>query len=309
MWVRFVVGLTIVAGVLAGCSSAPERPLLNEAQVADVMNGARANLSFLVAAESQLVARCMKAAGFVFYPAPEVPDSPTDPFDHAALSVADAKRDGYGLVRGKDVAQPGDQRADPGAAAQQANEAYVKKLTAADAERYTRTLFGTDDTAVQVKVGDQTISQNSNGCQATVQRGIYGDFAKHLQTSVVTGNVLAQASQRVSGDQELIASQKQWSQCMRQAGYVYASRRQARTEISQRYYQRGVDRNAVFRAEIATAIADATCAASTGFEQVQRAAQARAVAQVVTDYEGVLLAARELNSAAVTRAKAALATP
>lgn len=290
--------------VLSGCSSSDSttptlnRPILSDARVATVLKGAGENTKFLFDSEQQLIARCMHKLGYEYVPETQEQDGIPNPF-REGLTLADAQREGYGLRHALASAK----------ATKHPNDDTIAGLSKSEARSYAEALAGARDTRISVKIGDSTVSAPGSGCIADARKAIYGDLKKEERLSYVSRNVLAEASQTVESDDNLIDARKKWSRCMAKAGYHYDSRRKARASLGKRYSAKGADVDAVFRDEIATATADAKCSQQTGFDTALRKAQDHASAVAVTRHEADLVAAHELNQQAVTRAKKALANP
>lgn len=291
-----VVGLAVLATVV-GCSSAvaPARDL-STAEVSAVLSGAAENGTFLHDATEQLVLRCMKRAGYPYETTPAMDGLP-DPFKGSRLTAA-AAREGYGLRRSADQRPPRDFVLD-----------FTARLPPKDAERYMTVLNGTEDQTLTVRLPDgSSVSVNRNGCRSVAQQRVYGDFAAYIRLSQIALNVRGEASREIEADPAYVDAQKAWSRCMTDVGFAYPSRRKVQDDFAKRYVAAGADKDAVFRAEVATAKADAGCSTRTGFDRVSVEAQQRATTVAVSRYEGDLVAFRELNAESVGRAKRALAS-
>ena len=168
-----------------------------------------------VDATEALIARCMAAAGFEYFPvdyatARAAMDSNSKP---ASLTGDEFRRQfGYGITTL--FAGPTSQAT---MSLGKRNAQYTAGLATADRVAYERTLYGENPNATFVVALDQEDFSQVGGCTRAAIQLIFSK--EEVGASFV--NYQNAAGTRVDADPRVIAAYKDWAGCMRQAGYAY----------------------------------------------------------------------------------------
>jgi hypothetical protein len=250
---------------------------------------------------------CMEANGFHVHPVADT-DGPTTapgeayPF-REPLTVAQAEDVGYTevgeLSRDPDPPPP-------------APDAF-HRLSAAEQRRY-YVAFGhkaryilPDGTAVGVIRG---------GCAERVMVAIHQDLDRYLWIRNVTANAPNDIRERTEQDPRVADALRAWSRCMRERGYPDLATLDDAVVLATRYYlPRGGPRVAPEQArskERELAVADATCADSSGVETTLRVVWQQTRDTYYVEHETDFVALRDLLRSALTAAQRLLesgATP
>ncbi|MBB5080952.1 hypothetical protein [Nonomuraea endophytica] len=272
MWVLLCAGL-------ASCAQEPARELT------------AAEYARLEGAEQLLIQSCMIRAGFRYQP-PAAPDGDARQLSLLLLEdVGWARRNGYGgrIQRGILAARPHDP-----------NRLYRESLAPAQRERYDAALSGGRDTKILSArlPGGGTINNAMGGCRGASKDRLYGDRATWFRLDKIASNLQPLYLPELTKDKQFVAALAAWSACMRGHGHIYASPPEIRAALP------GLTANLkpgdAHAAEVKLAVAEATCARSSGLAGTARALQphylataARPYAEELAEHGRMLLAALE----------------
>ena len=174
-----------------------------------------AEITRRVDATESLIAQCMTAAGFEYFPvdyatARAAMDSNSKP---SGLNGDEFRKQfGYGITTL--YAGPATQAT---LSLGKRNHQYKAGLSTADRVAYDRTLYGENPNYTFVVALDQEDFSQVGGCTRAAVQLI---FSKE-QVGASFVNYQNAAGTRVDADPRVIAAYKDWSSCMRQAGYAY----------------------------------------------------------------------------------------
>ena len=217
-------------------------------------------------AQTLLTQRCMTARGFS-YPAPASPDNgfqalqgiEQDPFGLVSMSRAET----YGYARPKGSSQQG-----PTIIGFVGGAIFAGALTN-HGPAYTMALFG-------FAPNGGPSPPRQRGCFQQAASEVYGQLGGNPDPDPVPG-IAAQASQWAQNDPRVLAVERAWSRCMARRGYSYRTPLQAQ--------QHGWPSTPT-TGEVATAVADVSCKASTNLPNtwltVEAAYQTALIAQNLT---------------------------
>ncbi len=168
-----------------------------------------------VDATEGLIAQCMTAAGFEYFPvdyatARKAMDSNSKP---SALT-GDQFRSQFGYGITTLYAGPTTQAT---LSVGRRNDAYKAGLSTADRVAYDRTLYGSNPNSTFVVALDQEDFSQVGGCTRAAVQLIFSK--EEVGASFV--NYQNSAGSRIDADPRVIAAYQDWSTCMRQAGYAY----------------------------------------------------------------------------------------
>lgn len=201
-----IVALPAPTSAATGTSTGPALTtnfVGNEAKGPGEFGLTEAEISRRFDATEGLIGQCMTAAGFEYFPV----DRATA---RAALDEFQ-KQFGFGITTRY-----------AGSATQSTlslgkrNDQYRAGLATADGVAYERALYGEHPDEPFVLALDQEDLSQVGGCTRAAVQLI---FTKQLGASFVNSANLFEA--RVNADPRVIAANKDWSSCMRQAGYPY----------------------------------------------------------------------------------------
>ncbi|HEX6470018.1 MAG TPA: hypothetical protein VF069_13050 [Streptosporangiaceae bacterium] len=254
-------------------------------------------------AEQILISACMSAHGFRYWVPPPAPVPAPDParrFPHVIDDVAWARANGYGRT----AEMSGDEHArlvrnDP-------NLRYARSLSPGRRGAYELTLRGPPPSAggsitVRTPRG-YTLRTSGKGCIAAAGARLYGDFATWDRAQVIVDNLWPEISAEVRADRAYGAATGRWAGCMRRAGHAYANPDRLRDDLDRT--AAGADPAAAHRAEITLAVAEATCARSSGLGPISRRLDAKYTAEVEARFRGTIDTFRRLRADALRRADA-----
>lgn len=282
----FLVALIAVVA-LCGTVAFLVRPGVRSRQPAVASTAVQAGL--LGEAEQFLIRDCMYAAGFEYWPTTDPGPTVDQRFPYVIDDVAWARRHGYG----SDLAARRQQ-----ARATDPNQRYVLTLRPDRRAAYATALDGAgpDGPGVLVTLpGGGIEGESTQGCVATAEQRLYGDFSAWFRASTVVSALPGVWRAQVVSDPAFIAATREWAACMRRHGYDYANPAAARAALTESGNR---------RTEVATATAEATCADTTGLAAVARRLDARDSATVRARYGAAVTARSRMRFAALPRARA-----
>ena len=187
----------------------------NEKKGQDEFGLTEGEITRRVDATEGLIAQCMTAAGFEYFPvdyatARKAMDSNSKPSGVTADEFR--KQFGYGvttLVTGKATQST--------LSVGKRNAQYKTGLSTADRVAYDRTLYGENTNITFVVALDQEDFSQVGGCTRAAVQLIF--TKEEVGASFV--NYQNSAGSRIDADPRVIAAYRDWSSCMRQAGYSY----------------------------------------------------------------------------------------
>lgn len=260
--------------------------------------------AFLVLAEQQLVSRCMRDAGFEYVavrPRPGTVVAQGSGHFYEERSLDARRQDGYGLSKTTSTAVeeiPAEARA---------NNEIVAKLTAAEKQRYTLTLFGSDRTAISVTLpSGKSIATNSDGCLSEARRALYLDLERWLLLDYVGSASRLEINAAVRKDERFLTALRKWSDCMKGRGFSVNDPGDAKEEAAKAYEAAGNEANARSR-ELEIAVADGECGEQSSFYAVLAEVEQEHTKAVTAKNEANVIAFREMQAQARDRAKTLLA--
>ncbi|MER6076709.1 hypothetical protein [Streptomyces sp. NPDC001833] len=283
------------AGALAltGCAGSTPAPQASRAPVItpaglDLLtdSGTYAGAeSSLTRAESQLIASCMTAQGLRYVVADSGSASATAP--SAQVDLHRRRSQGYGLYAqyaSKAASGKGASNAASSADAStdaSSNDAYVRGLPADRAAAYMTALRGGTSDLRTFRMADGSLEFSVKGCEADSRRRLYGSLTTYAELAAVPQNLNATLTAPVQRDPAYLVLMRKWSTCMAGQGYHYALPSDAQSRLKASYERSGAT-PALRRREIATAVADGTCALRLRIPSEVVAIRKRLAASVLT---------------------------
>lgn len=182
----------------------------------------QSNLRRLQTKAEETVQKCMKAEGFDYFPAAF--QAPKELFNASGELDQEgfARKYGYGvstLIDPTATSRAGGAQADK-------NAAYVAKLAPADKKAYYRTLLGAEDP----KAANRAALLSGSSCQSKAVREIFGS----LQSIIALGPKIDALQKRIDSRPEVVAADKKWAGCMKEAGFTFAKQSQIQNELQKR---------------------------------------------------------------------------
>jgi len=286
----------------AGSRSAPTETTAGTGGVASISDEDR---EFLFLAQEQLVAACMSERGFAYSPAAPPPaDERPSARSGWITDMEQARAEGYGfaaITSGEegDVNASGD---DPSAAVDP-NTAYLATLSNVEVAEWSEALDGSGATTTEEEgEAGEVVVVPTDGCAPQVEAAIYGDLAEWNAAQQVFEAIQREAFDRLESDERMVAARQGWISCMADRGFTYSDPEEPQTEALQAYYEGG-DREAAQAREIEIATSDAECVAESKVADVYDELLEMFRSEAAARREADLLAVRDLETAAVERAK------
>jgi hypothetical protein len=243
----------------------------------------------LHAAEQVLLRDCMVRAGFEYQitPASAVPDQRT--FPYVIDDVAWAQRHGYGT----DI-----QRSLTALRAADPNQRYFRSLPAARRAAALVAANGARPTGLVAKDPQGGVMTHSDqGCQADVDRELYGDAQAWFQAKVTAQAMSPMKVERVTADSRFTTATAGWAGCMRSAGYHYDNPAKAREALPP------PEKPLPFAGERRMAVTEAQCAVSSGLSATAKALDTQYELELHRQYSHDLGIESALKQAALPRAR------
>lgn len=249
----------------------------------------------LYTAEQILQRRCMQRYGFQFWITPENPLPEDREFPYVVDDVPWARRHGYGSDLRRRVNEL--RRSNP-------NQRYLRTLSPQRRAAAITALDGDRNKVLEVQLPTGAVmGRSERGCSAEAERRLYGDLGTWFHAKAITADLLAIRRARVLGDPAFAAAVRRWSACMTGHGYAFASPDATRSAFPD------PQTAAVRTREIRLAVAEATCAGSSGLADTARHLDRRYEKALNKQYWPVVTTRLHLELAAVPRARSVLATP
>jgi hypothetical protein len=272
----------VVCGLVAGGCGSPA-PAAPAAAARSLSPAAK-----LWLAEEILISRCMAGHGFryVVTSAASAPQPPT--FPYGINDVAWARAHGYGLAGQARLARQ--QHDNP-------NARYVASLPARRQAAYNLALDGSPQHRLSVTVPNGlVVTQSADGCLATAEARLYGNFAAWFHADTISGNLLPAIAPKVYASPRFRRALAAWSACVRAAGHPAATPNDLRNQAT-------VGGPALERE---LAVTDATCNLRTRLAATGQALDRQLGEPVRARYQTEIAADTRLRHAALRRAAAVI---
>ncbi|MFL1897628.1 hypothetical protein ACJWDR_00755 [Streptomyces tauricus] len=242
----------------------------------------------LAKAEALLTRNCMQERGFSFHVVEDLPDGVDRLFPYVVDDEGWAAEHGYG----SDI-----QRKRDTLAAKNPNQVYFRSLSAERRNAAVDALNGPEPTGLEARVpGMGTIRHSDQGCESEAQRSLYSDLRKWYSAWKVTDALERSVPPAVARDGRFTAAVSRWSTCMRTKGHSYRSPLEAR----KRFVRPAGESRAT---EIATAMAEAQCAGTSGLAKTARTLARAERARTESAHSTEFINRKTLESGALTRAR------
>ncbi|TDC67685.1 hypothetical protein E1200_14135 [Actinomadura sp. GC306] len=301
-----MITVVAAAGVLVGCSDGstpaatearqktwkvPEAP---DAGIRDELQSLFEGADTRFAAEEELVHRCMTAKGFhyVKLASPSSDVHPTMSRDEYGITVAAAKRDGYGsrerLSRAADHPDP----------------SGLRQMTDQQRKSWGEAFYGPDSVErIKVELPDGSrIETSPQGCLSEARKKIFGSLEQTLKSSYLAANIPIIARKKAAADPEMVALNKVWAQCMTSAGHPgLANPESARSKAAGAY--KTMDQSAAFKLEVEMAVSDAECEREQGYAAKRRELEGRYYTAAMRVFGAEITAIRKHNQESLVRAR------
>lgn len=241
-------------------------------------------------AEQILTGDCMRRQDFKYWPIPfsgPMPAAQQSPY--FISSVAWAQRNGFGKTPSTHSAGP-----DP-------NRYYFDHLASGRQTAYGLRLFGLSPHAAQVQVAiplGGVIGHSQDGCQASAERNLYGNFGEWFRASTVVANLKPTWQAQVVGNPRYKSAVIRWARCMQTEGYTWSSPADAATAFRLPPEIRPP------KQEIHAAVASAWCAMNTNLAAITRRLNASSANTLRAKYRSEVTALRRLQLQAIPVAQA-----
>lgn len=207
--------------------------------------------SILHRAEQVLLQACMADSGYAYVMTEEEPASFLRRFPYVVDDLSWAREHGFG----NDVRDEVRQRAenDP-------NKRYFGSLSAADKAKALAAVNGERPVGlIATSPAGVEMTRSDRGCTSQLEKKLYGELQTWFRAKTVTDGLHVPRRQLVSADPGFQAALSDWARCMADRGYSFADP----ARVHEAFRVRGPE-------EISAAVAEATCAQSTGFASVTR---------------------------------------
>lgn len=295
--VRGAAGTVAAAVVLiaaVGCggpgTAAPAQPTRGGGPARDLT---AAEEVVLDRAEELLVQRCMARAGFSFWPAAVAGAAEREGHGYVLDDVGWAKKYGYGGQFAKKAERS--RRDGP-------NASYLNALPRTRQIRYDAALDGRlsgDALEVELPQGG-TVKTPGDGCRATAQTKLYGDFPTWFRARTISTNLTSLYVPDLVRDGRFREAVEAWSACMRAKGHDYADPPAVRAELPE--LTQGLDDAEAHAVEVRLAVDEATCATTTRLAATGRELEREYRAEKTARYSEDARTYQRLRLSALARA-------
>ncbi|MCS0603576.1 hypothetical protein NX794_20505 [Streptomyces sp. LP11] len=239
-------------------------------------------------AEQLLERDCMRRHGFRFWVVPPAASTTRHDFPYAVDDVGWARAHGYGADRYAAL-----RRAD----STNPNKRYLLSLRPDRRTALVAALNGSRPSGLAVDLPNGArVSHSDEGCTAEAERSLYGDLPAWFRATRTTAFLDGERVAAVQRDPRYLGARDRWARCMKAAGFPYADPQDSRAAAS----AQGVSR----AREIRLAVAEATCAVSTGLSRVAADLDHSYDVRLRKRYPGVYGDLARLKAAALPRARA-----
>ncbi|MEU5977874.1 hypothetical protein [Streptomyces sp. NPDC047315] len=243
----------------------------------------------LYRAEQLLLRDCMRRHGFVYQPVPKNPVPEAREFPYVVDDVAWARRHGYGSDIDRESARLRD--ADP-------NQRYFQNLPPERRAAALEAANGRRPVGLTAKNPDgTTLTRSDQGCRTDAERALYGDVQQLFQARSTAGALPDVRRSRVLADPRFAKATKPWARCMRAAGHPYDTPADLRQKLP------SSDRPLPRQQEIQLAVAEATCAGTSGLAETAASLDRQYDHELRQRHRADLETGYRLQLAAVPRAR------
>lgn len=245
-------------------------------------------------AMEQTIAGCMQARGFRYTPAGYRPRT-GEPLRFG--DIAAARDHGFRIVDA-----PNDEPPDT---------PDLDGLSPAQARAWSVALLGEPVLpgqehqldVITVTVGDFTILTRRNTCLEVARREIAGDAAAWLEAPAQIEDLANQVRAKVARDPRMIVLEREWEQCMSDAGFGGLTRLTQTERIQADLAAGRRSRDQIRTDEIALAVASAECDVAGNVADVYRTVQGEHETAVLDANQGIVIRWAELNAEAARKAR------
>lgn len=207
-------------------------------------------------AKQILIGHCMRRHGFRFWVVPKRVEKTQRDFPYVIEDIDWAKLHGYG----KDI-----QKKRENAEKRDPNQRYFSSLSAPRRAAALRSMNGPAPVGMSVRLPNGIlVSHSKGGCDTESDERLYGDAYAWFRASRITDSLAGLRIGQVTSDPQFDAAVQAWSRCMLRSGYHYRTPTQSRMAANDTKSLLPRDR------EIATAVAEATCATQSQLSSVAR---------------------------------------
>lgn len=296
--------------MLTACSAPPVKPsglplLLGVPGNLERLQLYAEDSRILVVAEWEAIKQCMEKQGFPYpYPAVSITEiAEAITFGIQDPDIKEAQESGYGFYEANLTKKRGMVDGDTDTS-DRAVDVYVRSLSPAERKEWGAAFGGTDATWKDVQGG---FSINTEGCLTAARKQVWGDVDAWSRIELSRQLVRNEIIDRTTQDKEFESAMTSWSICMGEQSWQFESPTKAKESISDDYRQTELDDPAslekVRLKEIAIAVADAECTATSELASTFNEVATAYSERLSKDDERLLLQSQELRTQAVERAK------
>lgn len=171
-------------------------------------------------------------------------------------------------------------------------------MSVAEQQRYETALVGDPSDTSPITVNGSHMLMPVHGCQSRAEEALYGDRYRWAPLYLLVLNLVGQKQFSTSADSELQTTTSRWESCMGRHNQRFVSPAEAITAAAASDGQTLTTPSA---SEKQIAIADATCREETGWDDVNEAAQQRALMRVETIFSKQIAEYRQIQVKALAR--------
>jgi hypothetical protein len=284
----------LLALTLAGCGPVEERAAETRPPAHEAAPLTEAQLAVIDRAELVLVKKCMARHGQPYWVVPSLSADELRVPGYVLDDVGWARRHGYGgRIQQKALATKQRDR----------NIAYRAGLSEAETRAYVRALSGGPGSPLLTTPlpGGGKVRAGNGGCEAEARKRLYGDPSAWFRADKTATNLTPLYVPQLVSDERFTQAQRLWAGCMRRAGYSYADPGAIRSALPR--LTQGLAPSRAHATEVRLAVAEATCARSTGFAETARRLEREHSAPVRARYARDIATRDRLQRAALTRAE------
>ena len=234
---------------------------------------------------------CMTRLGFQVVLTPDRAPDRARSFAFVVDDVAWARRHGYG--REFERATDAGRASDP-------NEKYIRGLSPQRRAAALRAYNGDPANGVTVRLpSGGTIGHSVEGCGSSAERTLYGDYETWYRANKIDQDLVGVSHRRVRQDPEFRTATARWAECAHAAGLPYPTPEALRAALPA---------SAPAATEIRYAVAEATCAGSTGLAQKAADLKQRYLDELRVEHRDAVVTARQRRLDALPIAQTLLAS-
>ncbi|MEU9228052.1 hypothetical protein AB0D40_27215 [Streptomyces massasporeus] len=286
--------LLALALTLTGCGPAEKPAAETRPAAPEGASLTEAQLAVIDRAELVLTKKCMARHGHPYWVAPSMRADELRAPGYVLDDVGWARRHGYGgRIQQKALATKRHDR----------NITYRAGLSEAEARAYVRALSGGPGTPLLTTPlpGGGKVRASNGGCEAEARKRLYGDPSVWFRADKIATNLTPLYVPRLLRDERFTKAQRLWAACMRRAGHSYTDPTAIRSALPR--LTQGLDPGRAHTTEVRLAVAEASCARSTGFAETARLLEREHSAPVRARYARDIATRDRLQRAALTRAE------